>query len=343
MSTASSVSGLLLPEDFDALRRAGAAVRENLRGKTVLLTGATGFMGKWLLASLALWNDACALGARCVALSRRPEAFLQRLPAFDRADIAMLKGDVRRLPTLPLPGRIDYVVHAATDALPDGGGAEMRSVIIEGTEAALRAAERCGASRFLYVGSGAVYGPLNRPAREEDDCRPEGVYGCAKRDAEELCLNAAVPFAVTVARCFAFAGPFLPLDRFAVGNFVRDRLAGRTIEILGDGEDVRSYMYPTDMTLWLWTMLVDGRPGGVYNVGSGEEIALKEAAALAAGGGGVAVRGLPEYAGGIRRRYVPCVEKAKRELGLETTVSLAESLRRWLRFYGLGNSPSKLS
>lgn len=335
MKTVSSVADLLLPEDAGALLRVPERVLEALRGKTVLLTGATGFMGKWLLASLALWNDAHALGVHCLALSRDPGAFLARWPAFRRADISFLAGDVRQVAALSLPGKIDIIVHAAADALPNSGAEEMRNVIVGGTEATLRVAESRHTSRYLYVSSGAVYGPMLRPAREDDVCRPEGVYGCAKREAEKRCLaRSAVsgfPFSLTIARCFAFAGPWLPLDRFAVGNFIRDRLAGRTIEILGDGEDVRSYMYPTDMVLWLWIMLLFGKPSGIYNVGSGCGITLKKAAALAAGQErGIVVRYLPQYAGGSRRVYVPSVGKAERELDLVGAVDYEEAVRRWL-------------
>lgn len=329
-----SVTDLLLPEDAGDLLRVRECVLSALRGKTVLLTGATGFMGKWLLASLALWNDAYALGVHCVALSRDPSAFLARWPAFRRADVSFLAGDVRQLASLSLPGKVDMIVHAAADALPDSGAEEMRDVIVGGTEATLCTAEHCHASRYLYVSSGAVYGPMSCPAREEDVCRPEGVYGCAKREAEERCLARAADsslFSATVARCFAFAGPWLPLDRFAVGNFIRDRLAGRTIEILGDGEDVRSYMYPTDMVLWLWNILLFGQLDGIYNVGSGRGITLKEAAALAAGQErGIVVRRLPQYAGGSRRVYVPSVAKAERELDLVDAVDYEEAVRRWL-------------
>lgn len=327
-----SVTDLLLPEDAGDLLRVSERILSALRGKTVLLTGATGFMGKWLLTSLALWNDAHALGVHCLALSRDPGAFLARWPAFRRADVSFLEGDIRQLASLSLPGKIDMIVHAAADALPNSGAEEMRDVIVGGTEATLCVADRCRASRYLYVSSGAVYGLMSCPAREDDDCRPEGVYGCAKREAEERCLARAADgslFSTTVARCFAFAGPWLPLDRFAVGNFIRDRLAGRTIAILGDGEDVRSYMYPTDMVLWLWTVLSLGRAGNVYNIGAEDGATLAEVARLVARGEvRVRIEGNSDYGNGTRKMYLPCTDKARRELGLADAMPLGTVLER---------------
>lgn len=335
-----SVTDLLLPEDVADLLRVPERVLSALRGSTVLLTGATGFMGKWLLASLALWNDAHALGVHCLALSRDPSAFLARWPAFRRADVSFLAGDIRQSATLSLPGKIDVIVHAAADALPNSGAEEMRNVIVDGTEATLCVAERCHASRYLYVSSGAVYGPMSCPAREDDVCRPEGVYGCAKREAEERCLARSISgssFSVTIARCFAFAGPWLPLDRFAVGNFIRDRLAGRAIEILGDGEDIRSYMYPTDMVLWLWTILSQGRAGNIYNIGADDGRTLAEMARLVAGDEvPVHIEGNPDYGNGTRKMYLPCTDKARHELGLAVAMPLDTVLERscaWNRLY----------
>ena len=232
--------------------------------------------------------------------------------------------------------------------------------IVTGTRRVLDAAAGWGAKGFLFTSSGAIYGvqppdiatmpeefnpqpvparrdnPQSHPAPNQTD--PAAVYGNAKRAAEALCsvYAAAGRVPATIARCFAFVGPHLPLDaHFAVGNFIRDGLAGGPITVAGDGSAVRSYLYAADLAAWLWTMLFRGQPGRPYNVGSEAAVTIAELARLVvrAFSPPPVVRMLKQPTpGGAGSRYVPSVRRAAGELGLTVRIGLAEAIERTVRW-----------
>jgi dTDP-glucose 4,6-dehydratase len=139
-------------------------------------------------------------------------------------------------------------------------------------------------------------------------------------------------FEAKIARCFAFIGPHLPLDaHFAAGNFIRDALAGGPIVVKGDGKSVRSYLYASDLAVWLWVILFQGRSGAAYNVGSAGALTVWELALLVGNSlrSQVAVVGEDTLVNEESRRYLPDVSRALSELGLYSAVSPSEAVRRF--------------
>jgi len=327
-----------LEEDLRQILERTGDLWTEFRGARLFLTGASGFFGIWLLESILWANDVLRLGAEVVALSRNPETFAKRFPRLARNPaLIMHQGDQV---SFDYPaGRFDMVIHAAIEY---GTPLDTFDHNFFGARRVLEMAKRAGARRFLLTSSGAVYGPqpadMDRIPEAHPGCPsiedPVSAYGISKRAAEFL-GNLQQGMEFKVARCFAFVGPHLPLDRNgAMGNFLADALKGGPIMIEGDGTPVRSYLYAADLVIWLWTILIKGVPGRAYNVGSDEALSIRQLAEKVAAivSPGATVKILRPEASANPSRYVPDVGRAREELGLATWVSLDEAITRTARF-----------
>jgi dTDP-glucose 4,6-dehydratase len=338
----------LPPEDLGHVLTHTRELWEELRGQRLFITGGTGFFGMWLLESFAHANDALKLNASAVVLTRDPVVFARKAPHLTvRPDLEFIQGDIRNFafPT----GQFTHVIHAATEAsakLNTEAPQEMLDTIIAGTRRVLDFAAQCGARKLLLTSSGAVYGrqpPELTHVPESYSGAPDpllsgSAYGEGKRVAEHLCAVHAARhgYEVKIARCFAFIGPHLPLDaHFAIGNFIRDGLAGGPIRVNGDGSPFRSYLYVADLAVWLWTILFRGANARAYNVGSEEALNIRQIAEL------VAAQFQPPVPVQVSRtpepektdeHYVPSTQRAQRELGLTQEIEPCSAILKTLRW-----------
>ncbi|MFA5687662.1 MAG: NAD(P)-dependent oxidoreductase [Kiritimatiellales bacterium] len=305
-----------------------------LSKKRIFLTGGTGLFGKWLL-------DRCkTLETELVVLSRNPQQFLRQSPAFGKnKNITFIQGDVRDF-NFP-DGPFDYVIHAATETgakLEKENPTELYSVIVDGTRRVLEFSRQTGIKRLLYVSSGAVYGvqpPELSHIPETFPCNPVTVYGKGKLQAEQMCLASGIE--TVIVRPFAFVGPWLPLDaHFAIGNFIGNCLRNEPVEIKGDGTPLRSYMYGSDLADWLLTLLLKGRFGEAYNVGSEEAISIANLARLVRSVSGAEneIRVAQETVrGASAMRYIPSTQKIFDELGLRLQIELKNAIDKTVCWY----------
>lgn len=335
-----------LETDLDHVLSRTAGLWEELRGQRIFVTGGTGFFGCWLLETFVHANERLNLGATGLVLTRDVEAFRRKAPVLTaNPALEFHCGDVRSF-SFP-DGRFSHILHAATASSISETPRVLFDTVVHGTQRVLDFASSCRATKFLLCSSGAVYGrqPADMTHVPETfpgspDCfDSRSVYGEGKRAAELLCSVYAGDrgFEPKIARCFAFVGPYQPLDaHFAIANFIRDGLAGGPIRVGGDGTPYRSYLYAADLMVWLWTILFRGVSCRPYNVGSDAETSIADLATTVA----CVIR--PDMQVSIARqadpttakeRYVPCIRRAREELGLQPTTGLEESIRRTIAWH----------
>ncbi|MBL8275367.1 MAG: NAD(P)-dependent oxidoreductase [Pelomonas sp.] len=325
-----------LAEDFERISAHAPAL--TLDGQRLMISGATGFFGKNLLAILGWLYDR---GQRfeVVGLSRDPARFLAAEPWAARQPwLRLLTADVRR--PWPGDGRFDALVHAATDTHASAQ-TDLQAVFddgVAGTREALAFASAHGVRRLLLTGSGAQYGDLPPgPVLEThgaacDPTQPGSAYGEAKRVGELMAALAAARsgFEIVLTRCFAFVGPGLDLHgHFAIGNFIRDALAGGPLRLSSDGSAVRSYLYGADLAWWLLHLLHAAPGGRAVNVGSEDGLSVAALAAMTRDEvcPGAAVQLGPARRGEPRRHYVPATGRAA-ALGLAAWTPLPLAVQR---------------
>jgi nucleoside-diphosphate-sugar epimerase len=338
--------------DLDHILMKTRPLWEEMRDQRIFITGGTGFFGCWMLEAFCHCNRTLELNAHATVLTRSPAAFVAKAPHLAASSsVTLLEGDVRNF-VFP-EGDFRFVLHAATEASARQAAEaplDMLSTILQGTQRTLEFAASHGTTRFLLTSSGAVYGrqPSSITHLPEsytgapDPLDPTSVYSEGKRASELLCALYQKVFGIecVIARCWAFCGPHLPLDsHFAIGNFIGDVLAGRPIRISGDGTPRRSYLYGSDLAIWLWTMLFRAPPLIPINVGSAHDISILELAQTVAATLApdtpihVADKVATPATGSAPSRYVPCVDRAASILSLEQTVDLQESIRRTAAWY----------
>ena len=272
---------------------------------------------------------------------------LYETSAFD-----FLIGNIVNLPVQQLLARGPYthLIHAATDAsadLNENKPLQMFDTVVLGTRKVLDFAAQAKIQRVLYLSSGAVYGqqpPEIQHVSEQylgaPDClNPKNTYAEGKRASEMLCAIYGKQFGleIVVARIFALLGPLLNLDiHFAAGNFIRDAISGKKITVSGDGRPERSYLYPSDLVVWLLAILTHGQSGFAYNAGSEEGISIANLAELTSallGNHGYEVLGLSD-SGWNPGRYVPSNQLIRDTLGVSQKVQLSEAIQRTASWNG---------
>ena len=327
---------------MSTIRDIRTEVERLLLNKSILITGATGFIGRNVLDRLVQTRSYIAGKLDIYLVCRNPS--LENYREFTQDHIHLVKWDINESLESSISG-IDYVMHLASENnqidSPDKSSRIVRTSVL-GTQNVIEASIALNASRFLLASSGAVYPQTqyqNSPMTESQfdpsvNYELENPYTFGKRQAEKICLAAESTndLNVVIARLFTFVGPHLVLDgHYAIGNFLSDCMSGKPVTILSSGDTVRSYQYTEDTATWLLTILLKGESRTAYNVGSDHAITIHELALTVAEicGSDQGVVLSPQVSVDSKPRfYVPNIGLAMDQLRLTNTVSLESAIAR---------------
>ncbi len=286
-----------LEKDFSLIHKDTKNIWKNLKNKNIFLTGCTGFFGYWILRSFSIANKKLKLNSIAYVLTRKKnykKSLIYKL--CKDSSIKFYKGDIR---SFKYPKKkFHYIIHGATTSAKETFNQQdpliKSNIIVEGTKHVLEFARKNSCKNFLYLSSGAVYGMSYHKKLKVDEkslSAPLTVdknfdlnsLGNSKRVSEMLVsiYSEKKYFKTSIARCFSFIGPLIPLDiHYAIGNFLKKAIFKKSIKINSDGSALRSYLYMSDLTTWLIKILFKGKNNEIYNIGSENMISIKNLAIL---------------------------------------------------------------
>jgi nucleoside-diphosphate-sugar epimerase len=307
--------------------------------KTLLIIGGTGFFGKSILDSfhrgqLDKWGINCV-----IAMSRNAERIRMDAGHLINSRVQLLNGDIGSVDWLP---HADYVIHAAASTNAQNylncSEIEKQNILAAVNNYCRLAPKFHSDSKIIYISSGAVYGiqppnldsiPEDFVAVDLDEIADEKRdYTIAKRHAENVFIDLARDgLDVSIARCFAFVGPWLPRSQhFAIGNFMANGLENAVIAVNSRIKVYRSYMYADDLVRWLMTIVSSANQAcPIYNVGSHEAVLINDLASMIGIRFGVDCD-IPMQNDNVVDRYIPNTNKAMSELGLAIEFDLDRAI-----------------
>ena len=343
----------IVREDIASIAERIKKDARQLEGKTVLISGGAGFLGKYIVGTLCHLNDT-VLKKPCKIISVDNFITGSKHPDFDysgRDDVLEVWGDI----THPLPIREDvhFIIHAAGIASPvyyKKYPLETIESAIAGVKNLLELARKNTDFRsFLFFSSSEVYGEPHDDAIPTPETYhgnvsstgPRACYDESKRMAESITSIYHEHFGIPtkIVRPFNVFGPGMShIDRRVSPMFALQVLHGEAIPVHGDGHQTRTFTYITDAVTGFLQALFRGRAGEVYNIGYDKnEISMKDLAALFVkiAGGKARYELIPypkNYPAGEPQRRCPDITKARTHLGFAPVVSLEEGVKRFLQW-----------
>ena len=343
------MSEFLLDTDVDEIAKRLAEPAMDFAGKTVLMTGARGFLGRYFMAVFNRLNETTLAEkpVKIIALDNMITAGAAGDDVPDYPHIEFVKHDVIQ-PYKP-KGKIHYIIHAAGIASPFYYRAyplETLEVAITGTRNMLEVAEKNDA-RFTFFSSSEIYGdpdaahvPTAESYRGHVSCQgPRACYDESKRVGETLCyiFHTTKGTHTNTIRPFNVYGPGMQeTDYRVLPNFANRIKADMPLNVYGSGNQTRTFCYITDAMVGFMLVVLKGVAGEAYNIGNPKpEISMVDLVHEIEGVLGKPVKHnvieYPDsYPADEPNRRCPDLKKAHLQLGYYPDVSLNDGLSRFL-------------
>lgn len=248
---------------------------EKIKGSNVLITGATGMLGSYMLRTLVELNRTRNYNMTLYALVRNPK----KLPEDLSEEVELIVQSV----TEPIKSdvKFDFVIHTASPASPlimreDPVGTVAANTL--GAFYTLQAAQRSNAKGYLFISSREIYG---QPYADQkvfsedtygfvDPLEPRSCYPEGKKAAETMCASFRQQYGlnVKIARLAHTFGPGMSIDDGRVqADFLRNVVHNEDIVLKSEGTAVRTYTYVSDAVAALFYILLNS-DDMVYNISS---------------------------------------------------------------------------
>ncbi|MFM6398524.1 NAD-dependent epimerase/dehydratase family protein, partial [Planktothrix sp.] len=265
-----------------------------LDGKVILISGANGFLPAYMVETLLFLNERKKNSEKIKVIGlvrNKDKAVSKFFHHQDRSDFQLVIQDVCQ--SVHIDGKIDYIVHAASQASPKYYGQDpvgTLSANVIGTSNLLELAKTKNSCGFMYFSSSEVYGQVDDsqiPTKESDYgyVDPTNVRSCyaeSKRMGETISVSWFHQYGIPtkIVRPFHTYGPGMSLDDGRVyADFVADIIHSRDIVINSDGTATRAFCYLADAVQGFFTVMLKGENGEAYNVGNPEcEISILDLA-----------------------------------------------------------------
>ena len=343
---------LILQSDVEEIAERLVTTMTKMAGKTVLVTGAAGFLGRYFIALFQYFNsNNVSNPISIIALDNHQTSIALKKNDYRKQDsnIEWIYGDAEI--GAKLPDKTEYIIHLAGIASPEHYQAnplQTLDVAVTATRALLEKAKDTKA-RFLFFSSSEVYGdpdktalPTKETYRGNVSSRgPRACYDESKRLGETLCWIYEKYYSVhaSVVRPFNIYGPgMMPKDYRVMPNFANSLISSEPIQVYGTGLQTRTFCYISDAIVAFLLILIEGQAPDVYNVGNPEpEISILELANFMKNftsvPAEVKVISYPEqYPTDDPSRRCPDIGKLQKEFGFYPKISLEEGSARFFKW-----------